>query len=692
MSENFVDWASLARLEGGDLKRATFKIIQQASLRVQSTDTDDPSLLEVVPRLSEMVAREPELSEYRELVSSLARSTGLWNYIDINNADISDAFVAEAATAYELGGITFHREQIKALDVLLSGRNLILSAPTSFGKSLLVDALLATGKYKRVAIVLPTIALLDEFRRRFREKFSGKFKIIMHPSEASGGEPTIFLGTQERLIYRDDLGTLDLTVVDEFYKLDPSRRDERSATLNAAVYRLLKRSRQFFFLGPNIDRVSVAPDARWNFEFLKTRFSTVAVDTIDLNDVEDKRERLIDEIGEDRNWPALVFVSSPGKANKLAIELSEKMAVSELSEDFAFWLKQNIGPKNFLSEAIKYGFGVHHGRIPRAIAAHMVRLFNLEKLPVLLCTSTLIEGVNTAAKTVMIYDKTINKDNYDFFTFSNIRGRAGRLGQHHIGQVMLFNDVPDRTDLEVTPTMFSEDELLPDEYIIQIDQADRSSRSKDRYHYYRDRLQLADEDLRLASSVGLEVSIIIKDAVFRSLQKSDLLIWDGWPKWTQILELCDVICEAQRVNSFGAFSTKQLATLIFKLRNASTLRDFLINQDASYPGRPEEQDNVFKFLRACEYGLAQSFALVEIFVRQTRLRADYGIFLSGLSNWFRAEILKEMDEEGVPIQISERFYRDGDTKESLRCRLHREARSETGFLTDFEKSWIKQAL
>lgn len=81
------------------------------------------------------------------------------------------------------------------------------------------------------------------------------------------------------------------------------------------------------------------------------------------------------------------------------------MAVSDDSSEFAEWLKSNIGKNSFLSEAVKYGFGVHHGRIPRAIASRMVRLFDQQKLPVLLCTSTLIEGVNTAAKTVMIFDK-----------------------------------------------------------------------------------------------------------------------------------------------------------------------------------------------------------------------------------------------------------------------------------------------
>lgn len=687
------NWNALNGLSGADLKQAVFKIMQLTAFAVQSREPDDPSILEAVPRLANILDNHPtELASFRPLLSSLARSTGLWNYIEKDIADDSDAFIAEAVTAPELGGITFHREQIRALNTLLSGKNLILSAPTSFGKSILVDALLATERYRRIAVILPTIALLDEFRRRFRDRFANKFQIVMHQSEIATERPTIFLGTQERLIYRNDLGELDLTVVDEFYKLDPGRRDERSITLNAAVYRLLRRSKQFFFLGPNIDKLSFSSNSPWNFEFLKTRFSTVAVETLDLQDVENKHERLLDEIGDDNNWPALIFISSPGRANKLAIELSEKMAVAEETSDFALWLKENIGRYNFLSEAVEYGFGIHHGRIPRAIAAKMVKLFNQGRLPVLLCTSTLIEGVNTAAKTVMIYDKKINRDAYDFFTFSNIRGRAGRLGQHHIGQVMVFNEIPERKDLEVSPTMFAHDEALPDEYIIHIDKPDRSQRADDRFSYYKSRLNLDDDGLKLASSIGLETAIALKDEVARSLRRGNNLIWANWPRWPEILEVCNVICAQQPVNSFGAFNTRQLATLIDKLRKAPSFRSFILSQDESYKGPQENRDNIFKFLRACEYGLPQNFALVELFVRQVSRVADYSLFLGSLGSWFQPEVLKELDEEGVPIQISQKFYVAGDSKASLCRRLHAAIDDPNQPLSDFEREWLDDVL
>jgi len=693
MSELDIDWPTLHRLSGGELQRAIFGIIQTASLAIQFAERDDPEILDIVPRLSDLIySRYEELNGFRYLVSSLARATGLWNYIETESANRDDALIAEAVTAPELGGVTFHREQIEALNTLLDGRNLVLSAPTSFGKSLLVDALLATDRYHRVAVVLPTIALLDEFRRRFTERFFDKFNIVMHQSDTATDEPTIFLGTQERLIYRDDLGDVDLTVVDEFYKLDPARQDERSVTLNAAVYRLLRRSRQFFFLGPNIDRVTVSADTRWNFEFLKTRFSTVAVDTLDLQSVPDKKERLIDEIGEETNWPALVFISSPGKANRLAIELSERMAVSEHASEFSEWIKSNIGPNNFLADAIHFGLGVHHGRIPRAIAAHMVRLFNEGAIPILLCTSTLIEGVNTAAKTVMIYDKTINRDSYDYFTYSNIKGRAGRLGRHHVGQVMIFNDIPEHEELEVTPTLFSDDNKLPDEYIVHIDEPERSSRSRDRYRYYRERLGLEGDELKLASAVGLETAIGIREATIASLERSNRLVWSNWPRWPEIHEACEVICSQQRVNTFGAFSTRQLATLIGKLRDARSLKSFLLEQDERYKGSPENRDYVFKFLRACEYGLPQNFALLELFARQLNAGVDYSNFVGGLGSWFQPEILKDLDEEGVPIQIAEKYYVEGDSKSSLRTRLSAAVREQHAGLTVFERHWLRDAL
>lgn len=685
------EWRQIEALKGADLKGRVFSILQEAAYEIQTRSLDDPAVLNVVPRLAQLLETRPELASYREAFSALARAAGLWNYIDKNTADYRDAMIADAVTVDELDGITFHREQVAALNTLLSGRNLILSAPTSFGKSVLIDALLASGRYKRVAIVLPTIALLDEFRRRIERRFGKTFQLVMYHSQTPlPTENVIFLGTQERLLNRTDLGQLDLAVVDEFYKLDPTHQDDRSSTLNAAVYQLLRRSNQFFFLGPNIETVRVTSDNRWKFEFLHTRFATVAVDTFDLRDIEDKEPRLVEELGRETNWPALVFISSPDRANQLAMRLADGNTFTSVP-DFPEWIDENFGEGWDLRTIVASGIAVHHGRIPRSLASHFVRLFNSGELPVLICTSTLIEGVNTAAKSVLIYDKKINRRDYDFFTFSNIRGRAGRLGQHHVGAVYLFHEPPDQEAIEVEPPLFGDLDNAPDELVVHISEEDTSPAINDRVAGLAKTMQLSPSELRLASSVGLEDAAALKQHTEAESRNGALIHWSGHPSYHEILAVCKIICSVRRAGEFGVWSAAQLAVYLSNLRSNQTLKGFFRWHSDSYRGQPSSQDNVFRFLRACEYGLPQLFSVVELFARR-RQPTNYGLFVAEMPRWFRAEVLKNLDEQGVPVQISERFWRPNDSLETLRQRLVQKASEAQSGLTPFETRWVVEAL
>jgi hypothetical protein len=565
-------WHEIERLEGAALKGRVFSIIQETARDIQVRDIDDPAVLTVVPRLANLLETRPELSSYREVFSALARAVGLWNYIDREAADERDAILAEAVTVDELDGITLHREQIAALNTLLAGRNLVLSAPTSFGKSILIDALLASGRYHRIAIVLPTIALLDEFRRRIERRFADRFALVMYHSQAAPPQgKVIFLGTQERLLNRQDLGQLDLAVVDEFYKLDPSRQDDRSLTLNAAVYQLLRRSTQFFFLGPNIETVRYSADSRWRFEFLHTRFATVAVDTFDLGGVENKEERLAHELRQQRNWPALVFVSAPDRANSIAAELAKGDSFSEVA-DFPKWIDENFGANWELSKIVAAGIAVHHGRIPRSMASHFVRLFNTGEMPILICTSTLIEGVNTAAKSVLIYDKQIARKDYDFFTFSNIRGRAGRLGQHHVGSVYLFHAPPAQQSVEVEPPLFGDLDEAPDALVVHISDEDSSPAISGRVTALAEAMQLHAGELRLASSVGLEDAMALKQHTEAASRQRMRVHWSSYPTYSDLRAVCEIICQVRRPGEFGVWSAAQLAVYLVNLRLRGTLK------------------------------------------------------------------------------------------------------------------------
>ena len=692
MSITSFDWPNISQLTGDPLKNQVFSIFYEASCSLQEEELGEPHMLEVVPRLAQLIETHEELGTYREAFSALARSLGLWNYIDRDHADIRDALVADTAEIRDLG-IVLHREQQAALNSLLSGNNLVLSAPTSFGKSILIDALLLEERFKRVAIVLPTIALLDEFRRRLVRQFKDTFDILMHHSETSESERVIFLGTQERLINRDDLGKLDLVVVDEFYKLDPERKDSRSITLNAAVYRLLNKAKQFFFLGPNIDIVNVSAGSRWQFSFVKTRFSTVAVDTADLTKIDNKEERLLEEAVKLENWPALIFVSSPDRANTLAALMLQRNIRVGSGAELAAWMNENYGVGWSLSNSVAAGIGVHHGRIPRALASRFVSLFNQNVLPVLICTSTLIEGVNTAAKSVLIYDKKINKSNYDFFTFSNIKGRAGRLGKHHVGQVFLFNAPPAKEDYGISAPLFGEIDDAPDEYIVHIEGDDSTTTSATRTIELATRLGLKPEDLRRFSTIGISSIEALRDSVARALSERAALIWSGYPAWENILALATILCSVRNADEFGCRTAAQLSMYINQLRNATQVKRFFLWHSQTYRGKPEQMDNIFKFLRACEFSLPEFIALIELFVKNVGYdQADYTYLTGGLPRWFRSEVLKILEEQGVPIQISERFHVEGDTVRSLGTRLQALAGSRDARISAFERNWVLEAL
>jgi len=137
---------------------------------------------------------------YSPLVNHLIRQAGLYPYLNLDTAHWSDR-VAHQAFKSNIGAgahATLHREQSAILKKLLNGDSLAISAPTSFGKSFIVDAFIALKNPKNVVIIVPTIALTDETRRRLHQKFSKDYKIIT-TSDVDLSERNIFIFPQERV-------------------------------------------------------------------------------------------------------------------------------------------------------------------------------------------------------------------------------------------------------------------------------------------------------------------------------------------------------------------------------------------------------------------------------------------------------------------------------------------------------------
>jgi hypothetical protein len=84
--------------------------------------------------------------------------------------------------------------------------------------------------------------------------------------------------------------------------------------------------------------------------------------------------------------------------------------------------------------------------------------------------------------------------------------------------------------------------------------------------------------------------------------------------------------------------------------------------------------------------------VIEAFVKQRYSDADYRAYVYNMSHWFRDPLLKNLDEEGIPIQISERFFTPGDMRASLVEKLALAVNTKDSRLSDFERHWVSKAL
>jgi hypothetical protein len=393
--------------------------------------------------------------EYTEVVNSLIRSVGLYPYLDPKTASWDDGFVYDAFSVDVGGGeqVTLHREQSGLLKRLINGESLALSAPTSFGKSFVIDSFITIKKPNNVLIIVPTLALVDETRRRIHKKFAHDYRIITTTSVEPALEKNIFIFPQERAIScSDKIGDLDLLVVDEFYKASGLFDKERSAALIRAILKFSARAKQRYFLAPNIARL-IDNQFTKGMDFLRLDFNTVFLETHSLypeigKDALKKSEALV-EILRAAKGKSLVYAGTYSGIAEVSNILLDRLPASgsPLLTSFKEWLDLNYGANWELPRLIARGIGVHNGQLHRSLSQIQIRLFEEPKgITTLVSTSSIIEGVNTSAENVILWRNKNGKSKLTDFEYRNIIGRSGRMFRHFVGKVYVLEEPPQSTE------------------------------------------------------------------------------------------------------------------------------------------------------------------------------------------------------------------------------------------------------
>lgn len=685
----------------GDLSGgAAFDVL--AALGREGAFADRDAARELLIRL---LARRDEIPPpLQALLQSLLRQHGLYPYLrDVLELSVADQMAYETHRPDGLldEDIVFHTEQSLVYERLLAGESVVLSAPTSFGKSLVVDAVLAARDFRNAAVIVPTVALMDECRRRL-SRLSDRYKIITHGTQELA-ERNLFVMTQERLLEMQELPQLDFFVLDEFYKLDPAQSDERSNRLNILFHRLHSTGAQFYLLGPNITGLSAQTARRLRATFISTDFTTVATDVERISVPKPELPDALADVCRQTGPGTIVYCQSPARARLVAEWLLDRgVSGGHDLEDAADWIGDAYHPSWIVGRALRAGIGIHHGRLPRALGHHLVRLFNEGRLPYLLVTSTLIEGVNTSARSVVVLDNKIANRKYDYFTFSNIRGRSGRMNRHYVGRVVVFNPEPAPAGLTVDVPALSQNDRASAEILLQLPEDELTERSRDRLAPYLDQ-QLVDVQT-LRRNVGVSPALQLKAA--EQLDGSPrrwaaALDWNGaYPTSMQVRDLAEVLFTLTGSSS-AARTPAQLGARLNMLRFQEGDVVALARQDIERRGTAVDDaiEDAFDFARnyaqfKIPSALTTAGALARDVLPDPGRVADTSVFAGQVENMFLPPFVTVLEEYGLPAPVTLKLARSlnlhrADDLDEILTRLRGLAPGPALRLTAFEDEMLR---
>lgn len=617
------------------------------------------------------------------IVDSLCAYFGLFPYVRQGSKFLS----TNEAMAYEFHrpdvelsneSFVFHEDQAKVYFRLLDGESVILSAPTSFGKSAILDALVASRRWDNFVVIVPTVALIDEVRRRLTA-FSRSYRLVTHPTQPSG-ERNIYILTQERFLDLPSVPQVDFFMIDEFYKLcSTGADDQRMSLLNIAWKQLRSTGAQYYLAGPNVDRLAHSLDESLRQSLVVSRFQTVAVDVEYRDNVADGQ--ILDDMCQ--LWPGLqgatlVFVSSPSRAERVAVQVAGFPAVLEptcFAKRVAEWLSANYHPEWRVVQALRSGVAIHTGPMPCSLQRVMIRLFGQDSVSVLVCTSTLIEGVNTSAKNVIVYDKKINNKPIDYFTFSNVRGRAGRMSRHFLGRVISYMDPPEEVLTEVDIPIDSQGDSAPVSAIVQLASEELTDSSRKRLEPIVEQSYLSLGTIRANKGFDPELQIkaaklIYEDSSLRAklARSGSLSIWEMRP----VIDFCfhNILTPSQR----RGMNVSRLVGMVDAVRQCRGCFVELISNQEQYKFPNEDVSDLVSRVLAFERNW-MGFVIPsmlrclqriynEIASKLGGLAANYEFLIAQVESLFLPEGVLDLDEYGLPLPIAMRFYEMGMVQSS----------------------------
>lgn len=349
--------------------------------------------------------------------------------------------------------IYFSPEQQRALNFISNENKSILSAPTSFGKTLIVKEYIFCNQPRTVVYIVPTNALAYELEKSFKlNKNFNEYTIFDRTgreesldSKSMVSSKLLFIGTQEKFLEVDSniFKQIDLFVIDEAYKLEESTQNQRGYKLSETFLRSIN--------GKSEKIVLITPQAKfkgfdnYKFSLFESNFNSVEKNFMVL-DANTLYEKFLDIGAKEKS---ILFCKSPGQINETYDYLNDKLLDIDYNNVFANQLALDIHPDWSVVKLLKKGILTHHGQMPKYVQNKMINLFNTDaNYKQLLGTNSISEGINTSTKNLFIHPD-YGEINNNLLLIKNTIGRAGRLGEYPIGYIYSVQEIETLVEKEI---------------------------------------------------------------------------------------------------------------------------------------------------------------------------------------------------------------------------------------------------
>lgn len=362
---------------------------------------------------------------------------------------------------------------------------LSISAPTSSGKSFVLYQLLLSRikDYQNIIYIVPTRSLVDQVENDLNQlvdEYDLKEVLVCSVPRIQDSLHTVYVLTQERLhkLYVDQPSfKCEFIIIDEAHKIEDGYRGillERkiedivksnpnveivfSSPFTSNPEKLLtlinKRlntdvvNTEFIAVNQNLIYISQQPrkSLQWNLDLIFNNYPIhlghILLPLSQRPTSESKKVAYLTVAIGSRSGGNLIYANGAYEAEKYGELISQLVMVEQKNKqnsqlkDFIKLVKKNIHRDYILSKILNREVSIHYGNLPLNIRQEIENLFKLNIIKYLVCTSTLLEGVNLPAKNIFIRKpKRGSKTPLNTTDFWNLAGRAGRWGKEFSGNI-----------------------------------------------------------------------------------------------------------------------------------------------------------------------------------------------------------------------------------------------------------------